>query len=1054
MNSRVLLHRVTLSSFAVYLCLLGPEAWGQQQLGAIQGTITDPTEAVLVGATVRVTNQETGEQRTTATNDSGVYRVVSLAPGRYDVSVEMQGFGTAVRRNVLLPVGGSVRLDIQLQPGTLQEIVDVVASVADLQAERAVITAVVEEKKVSDLPLQFRNVFQLAALQPGITGLASGADFLVAEYGHGLNASGLRASAHHATLDGATISGVPWGGTVLIIPNPESVEEFQVVANNPSAEYGRNAGMITSVVTKSGTNELHGSIFWYHRNDNLRARNVFEAVVPEFRRHDFGYSLGGPIRKDKTFFFTTYEGIRQLTGRGALAVVETRAFADLVQRTRPNSIAARLMRDYPPQAYPTEDLRDLGSPVDDPFRIDPPDGIADVGTITGVSRGERNGGQANARMDQTLFGGSGKLRGTYYGMEVSELGGHIRPKFRQPYWHRNQFFNLAYTHIISPRTVNEFSFGYLRMRGDFPDKNPESPTISIGGGVTGFGTLFWIPIDFAQNNFEYKNVLATQLGNHGLKLGVELRRAQDNANLHHWLRPNYSFNSILNFAMDRPFSETRAVDPATGLPTNASAGYRTFEWGAFIQNDWKARRNLTLNLGLRYENFGNPKEVNNRLQGLILGSGANIFERFATARMARVNQLYSTDNNNFGPRLGLAWLPTRSGAWVIRAGGGVSYNRINNTVFSDERLNPPRFGAATTDVRTAGAPPIVYTMGPNYPPNPALARGVDERGGIRGARLDLRVVNSRLRIPYVLHWFFGVQRQLPGAFVAEANYIATAGRKLLTGDAPGGENYNRFAGDLLDGRLDRFNPSFGVIGYADGIVNSAFHGFTFQAIRRYGRGFAFQAALTLGKTLDTPTVAMEVTRRDLDRGLASFDVNRKLSLNAIWEVPFWKETPGWKHILGGWQLNLITQLQSGLPFSVFHGGAYPTGDFNADGTNNDRPHTPTFGNTRTGLKRSDYLVGVLSAADFPRPAAGTLGNLARNTFRGPGYASTDLSVFKNFRAPWYRESATVQFRAEFYNLFNRVNLGSPTGNLHSVLFGRSTSAFDGRDIQFALKFMF
>ncbi|MCS6816857.1 MAG: TonB-dependent receptor [Blastocatellia bacterium] len=1063
------LWRCVLTIGVIGFLSVGPalkNAWAQQQLGTIQGTIVDPAGALVVGATVTATNKDTRETRTVVSNESGFYRIVNLPPGRYDVSVEAQGFRKALRTDVVLFVGATLGLNFELEPGVLEEVIEVTASIAQLQTEKADVSAVVERKKIVELPLQLRNVFQLAALQPGITGLATGADFLTPEYGIGVNANGQRGSGNNASLDGASINGNPWGGTVLIIPNVESVQEFQVITNNPSAEYGRNSGAIISIVTKSGTNEFHGSLFFFHRNDNLRALNIFargalrrdatkeerQRVAPEFRRNDFGYSLGGPIRRDKTFFFTSYEGLRAATGQAFVTTVETKEFVDFVLRTRPNSIAAYLLKNFPPLAYPTTGLRDLGSPVPGATQIGPPDGIPDVGSVTVAPSGVRNGDQFNIRIDHLLFGGNGRLRGTYYRTKLDPVDVAVRPKFRQPFPHRNQFLNLAYTHIISPRTVNEFSFGYLRMYGRAPDLNPESPTITISGLGAGFGTAFWMPIRFAQNVFEYKDTLTMNRGNHGLKAGFEIRRVQDNHDFHHWRRPNYTFNSILNFANDEPLTEVRAVDPMTGLETGIGAGYRNFEFAAFIQDDWKVRRNFTLNLGLRYENFGTPSKVGWKFQNIIYAPGRNVFERIANARMAYVDQLYKSDNNNFAPRFGFAWDITGKGKLVLRGGTGISYNRLNNTVYTDEKMNPPRFAAASTDVRTPGAPPIVYTLGPKYPPNPALARGLDERGGIRGTRVNLRVVDPNITTPYAQNWFLGIQRELPGGLVAEVNYIGSVGRHLHTGDGPGGENYNRFAGDLLDGRLDRLNPSFGIISLGETGASSSFHGGTIQVSRRYSQGFAFQAAFTFGKVLETPGAAMEVTRRDLDRSVTGFHRGKKLSINAIWEIPFWRERPVVRHILGGWQLNAIVQIQSGAPFSVFHGAAYPRGDFNADGQTGDRPHTPSWGNTKRNLSRSDFLRGIFTVADFPLPAPGTLGNLGRNTFRGPWYASTDLSLFKNFRVT---ETASVQFRAEFFNAFNRVNLGTPVADLNSTLFGRSTGVVgDPRDIQLALKILF
>lgn len=1043
----------------VGLALLGlaEAAAAQRQLGSIQGTVMDATKAVLPGVAVTVANLDTGALRNTTTNASGVYRAASLEPGRYQVTAELAGFRKLVQTDVIVSVGATLGLNLRMEAGGVTETVEVAAVVPDIQTEKAEVSAVVDRQKIVDLPLVGRNVFQLAALQPGLNaglpGTSGTADFLAPEQGTGVQASGQRGSAASATVDGTSIDGGPWGGTVLLVPNVEAVQEFQVIANNQSAEYGRNSGVAISIITKGGTNELHGSAFNFHRNEGLRARNIFETgAKPDFKRNDFGASLGGPIRKDRTFFFFSYEGVRETTGRGLLRTVETREFVDYVVRTRPNSKAARLLQTYKPIQYPTTGLRDLGSPAPGANTFGPPDGIPDVGTISVAAIGEREGDQWNARFDHVFNEGKDKLRATYYATRVKELPGEIRPQFRHPFPdHLNHLANLSHTRILSSEVLNELSFGFSRMHGEAADPAPESPTINITGTDVGYGVVFWHPITFTQNNFELKDTVTMSRGRHSFRFGGEYRRGQDDSVLHHWERPTYGFASILDFADDEVFSEQRAVDPATGLKTNAPAKYRTNEWGLFVQDNWKLRPNLTLNLGLRYENYGNPGKADGTFNGIVLGTGATRQEQMRSARAAPLDKIWSTDWNNFAPRIGFSWDPRSNGKLVLRGGAGVSYNRINNTVFSDERLNPPKFANATANIFSGI--PLVYSLGPDYAANPALGRGLDERGGIRGARVSLRVVDPEAVTPYAYNWFLGAQRQLPGRFVVDVNYIGSAGRKLMSFDGPGGENYNRFAGDLLDGRFDGMNPSFAAIGLAESRISSRYHGLTLQLSRRRYKGFGFQAAYTLGKAEDTAGSAIEVTRPDLDEGPTGSDVRHRLALNVVWEIP----SPGGalKHVLGGWQLNAITVFQTGTPFSVSCGNPYPRCDFNADGTNNDRPNQPSFGDSKSGLSNDDFRRGIFTAADFPSPAAGALGNLGRNTFRGPSYMATDLSILKNVQIGWFgSRQATLQLRVEAFNVFNEVNLFNPSSNTASTLFGRSTAVRQSRDVQLGVKFIF
>lgn len=1055
---------------ALFVMLAASVGFAQQQLGSIQGTITDQTGAVLPGVTVEVTNVATNVARTTVSNDAGVYRMPSLDPGRYEVKATLEGFRGVHQRDVIVSVGATVGLNFQLQAGQVSELVEVVGHAPDIQTERAEVSAVVEQRKVVDLPLVTRNPLSLAGLQPGVTGIPSRTSLFTTEQGLGINSNGQRESGNNAQVDGVTISGGPWGGTVLLVPNVEAVQEFQIIANNPSAEYGRNAGAAVSIITKGGTNDLSGSVFEFHRSDALRNRNLFEeranARKSPFERNEFGVSIGGPIRRDRTFFFFSYEGLRQEGGAAAPRTVETEQLVNWVRANRPNSIAARLLTTYRPPSYPTEGLRDLGGPLPGAnVWSNTPDGIPDVGTITLALPAKNVGDQYNTRFDQVLGGGNDRIRGSYYANKIDNPPVYVRPQFNKSFTFLNQLLTSGYTKVFSNSTLNELNFGWVRQHGETGDPTPESPTLNPGSGVAGFGVDFWHPITFTQNNFELRNTLTMNRGAHSFRVGGELRHGRDGATLHHWERPNYTFQNILDFIDDEPFSELRAVDPLTGEPTVAPGTYITNEWGLFVQDNWKMRQNLTLNLGLRYENFGNPSKKEGPFNGIILGEGATRQEQIRTARVAELDQLYDTEWNKFAPRFGVAWDPSGNAKFVVRAGAGVTYNRINNTVFSDERLNPPQFAAASASIQDPTVP-IRYTLGPNYPPNPALGRGLDERGGIRGARVNLRVVDPDIGLPYVYNWFAGVQRELPWGFVLDVNYIGSAARNLLSGDGPGGENYNRFTGDLLDGRLDRLNLSFGEVGLAESRVSQDYNGLTTQLSRRYSAGFSFQVNYTLGKATDQSGFPEEVGNIAREEGPAGHDIRHSWKFNAIWEIPFRTDSRALEAVLGGWQLNAITVYQSGSPFSVVCGAAYPRCDRNADGASGERVSANLSDVGSPSL--DEWLAGVLGTSpldpnaqaaansQFSLPAVGSLSTQARNAFRGPIYFNTDLSLFKNIRFPFVNgRAATVQLRLEAFNVFNRANLFNPVSDINNVLnFGRVTGVRDARIIQIGAKLLF
>lgn len=1051
-------------ALAAFVMAVPSPTSAQRQLGSIQGTIIDQTGAVLPGVTITVTNKDTGEVRTAVTNETGIYRVQSLDPGRYDVTAELGGFNKAARTDVTLSVGATLGLNLTMAAGAVSEVVQVSGVSPDIQTEKAEVSSIIERQRIIDLPIAGRNPLTLATLQPGIIGLPGGTDFLAQEQGMNFNASGQRTGANNAMVDGLSINGGPWSGTVLLVPNTEAVQEFQVIANNPSAEFGRNSGAAISLVTRGGTNEFRGSVFAFHRDNDLRAKTYFESRKGDFKKNEYGGSLGGPIRKESSFFFLSFEGVREDSGSGQQFTVETRQFVDFVKATRPNSVAAYLLDTYRPPFYPTENLRDIGSPAPGVRVVGPPDGIPDVGTINHAVTNHREGEQYSGRFDQVLRGGSDKLRASYYMTRIVPETVYLRSAFNHPFPHRNQFLNVGYSNVLSNNTLNELSFGYVRMHGETGDPTPDSPTISIAGISSQFGVEFWHPINFTQNNFEIKETLTSNRGRHSLRMGGELRLSMDDSELHHWERPNYAFQSppgvtgssgLLDFADDEPFSERRGVDPRTGLPTLAAGEYRGREFAFYVQDNWKPRSDITMNLGLRYEVFMAPTKANGPFNGILLGQGATRQEQVRTARAAEIEELYGTDWNNFAPRLGAAWDISGEGHTVLRAGGGLSYNRINNTVWSDERLNPPQFANAFATIQDNV--PIAYTRGPIYPPNPALSRGLDQNGGIRGARVDLRVIDPNATLPYSWNWFAGVQQQLPWDFVGEVNYIGSAGRNLMSFDGPGGEDYNRFAGDTADGVRHRLNPSFGAIGLAESRIDSNFHGLTLQVNRRFNRGFSFQAAYTLGHAKDYPGSAEEVSNLERDYGNASFDVRQNLALNVIWQIPYEPTNMWLRNTVGGWQLNTVTIWRSGTPFNVTCGSC----DFNLDGNFGDRVNSPSFGTDLGSISDEEWLAGGLSASDFPQPAAGQLGTLPRNAYYGPSYFSTDLSLFKNVRFGVGGRDNTVQLRVEAYNVFNTLNLGNPNANVSSTNFGVVSGLRTpggglpgSRLIQLGLKWMF
>jgi len=476
----------------------------------------------------------------------------------------------------------------------------------------------------------------------------------------------------------------------------------------------------------------------------------------------------------------------------------------------------------------------------------------------------------------------------------------------------------------------------------------------------------------------------------------------------------------------------------------------------FVNDDWKVSRTLTLNLGVRYENKTNQYDTQG-LRGFVFGGGSNFYERLASGQLAYVDRLVPAANLNFAPRLGFAWDPTGKGKMTVRGGYGVVYDRLaaGANTYADR--------ATATLGLLQGTPTFIYSLGdfackgdgrPNsgckpylgYPVEPGFQLGLDDRGGIKGSRVSISSTDPGIKSPIVYNWFLGVQRELGRGTLIEMNYVGTSGHHLINS-----QNQNRYAGDLLDGSFTGFNPSFSSVTIRSSSSNSFYSAGTVQVKRQFQRALTLQSAFTFGKAIDDTGTMQNVLNRRAERSLTSFDASKKLTLIGLWEMPFFKGK-GWSYrVLGGWQLSGFMMLQGGNPNTVTMGGAYPRGDFNADNTAGDRPNAPLTAIKSAGWSRQEFLDGIFKVADFPKPALGTDGNLGRNTYRGPGFAQTDLSLAKKFAVT---ERFSALLRVDAFNAFNRVNLNNPSLDLNSATFGRSTSASIPRSFQGGLKLQF
>lgn len=1067
--------------------------------GSMSGTITDSTGAVLSGANVLVTNSETGETRQVTADSDGLYRVASLRPGTYEIKVEQAGFKIGIVRNIVVVVNTVARADAQLEPGSVTETVDVTSEASLVNTEEGRVADTLNTRQVQELPLNGRDINQLALLSPGVTAtlapVISNTQFN--RFNFGFSANGASPRGNNYVLDGVSNNNEWLGGTPAISPSVEMIQEFQVQTVNFSAEYGRNNGAVVVAISRTGTNQFNGSIYDFIRNDALDARNRFDIPTDPtvLIQNQFGGSIGGPIKRDKTFFFGNYEGLRTTEGRVSRGIGETPEFRAQVAAIRPNSLANRLFNAYPAPPCVPGTAFDVASIYRPDLSIaqvrqipfyefieGPRDGVVDTCQVSFLYRRKIRGDQYSARVDhqfneenKIFFRGLGDNRTTDSGGE--QLGGAVRRGFRAPFEGSFPSFLGGYTHQFSSTVINDFRLSYARSDFGIGFNAPNSedkenfPTLFFDDGVTRFGGAIFVPREFVFDNFIVSDTLLVSRGSHNVKFGGEVRRILEDSDYKLDTLGFYEFDSLFGFANDAAYYQEALVDPRTGNFTGTPRQFRWTQLGLFLQDDWKISRKLTLNLGLRYDYFGVPTEKNGILANLIFGSGSTLGEQIANASAGRVERIAESDKNNFAPRVGFAYDVAGDGKTALRGSYAVAYLEPYSNLYT----NASRFGSP--DSATVVVFPLFFPGGRvvyDVPavPSPNFQTGLSPRGGIPGTRIAPPGVQSDLRTAYSQQWFLGVQRQLFGDFYFSANYVGTSGKKLYIRN-----DINRFVGDRpvpAPGAAPstrrgprRFNQEWANTAFVQNGNDSIYHGTNIQLQKRYSSRTMFTFNYTLGKSIDMVSDpglgdfinvsvggyngTQDAANARLDRAPSDFDVRHRVTLHAIYDIP----TPGGPRalgaIFGGWQANVIGTYQSGRPFSVTCSSTINC-DYNGDGSGFDRPNTPAFGNTLNNPSRSDFINGVFEVTDFPTPTFNTNGTLGRNTFRGPDYMTVDFSLFKNIPIT---EGVRLQLRGEAFNIFNRVNLFLPNTLLNSPAnFGQSTAAFDPRQLQFAAKIVF
>ncbi|MBI3696193.1 MAG: TonB-dependent receptor [Acidobacteria bacterium] len=1071
--------------------------WAQGFRATIVGRVSDESGASVPRAKITVTNTGTNETRTVESSDTGDYALPQLAPGEYTLATEGAGFKREVRKGIVLETNQEARLDIILKVGSLTETVSVTAEAPLTQSENQALGTVVDNKKIVQLPLNGRDYLQLAQMAPNVFAPAQGSTL---GFRGGFNVAGNSEIANNYIKDGID-NNDETTNQPLHRPVLDAVREFKVLTGTYSAEYGRQAGGQIIVTTMSGTNDFHGSLFEFHRNAPLDAKNYFAPQKPVFRRNQFGGVIGGPVVHDRTFFFSSYEGQRRGQQEAGLATIPSLAVrnGDFGAVSTPLRNPFNNNQPFPGNQIPQSLWNRQGSGL---LALYPQPNRAGAQNYVSAGTGPFRLDQFSGRIDHKI-NDKDNIFGVYEFADSKEFYPISNPLCSArdvPGWgcdelQRTQHSALVWTHIFNPRLIIEARVGYTRF-GFYrlqEDRNLDVVNrLSIGGLtdagktpfnngapetiVSGFITIGGptnLPQGRHDNTYHYVENMTWIRGGHTMKWGLDIRRFLFNSFFTSFGRGSFRFdgrftgNSVADMLLGMPFQGDRNL----GEPFHNAL---TFSSGYYFQDDWKMTPRLTLNLGLRYEYNLPPIEKVDKMASfdptrntLKVAGGREAYIDPADgllklrSRPDVGRRMWETDKNNVAPRVGLAWRPFGGTGTVIRAGFGVFYNYqiVGNGITPLSRNSPFR--------RRETAGPFPATERPN------LANVFE---GTRPSVVPPGI-QSDFKTAYINQWSFGIQREIASNMVLDASYLGSQGHKL-----PMPWNINQAVPGPGSVASRRPYPGYGNItgGFVSSIGNSNFNALQVRVERRFIRGLSFISSYTWSKSIDdnagistgsdSSGNAQNARNLRAERALSDFDVSHRWVLSYVYDLPFGSgrhfpiSNTVARALAGGWQLTGILTLQGGRPFTVVS-----TNDNSNTGANNDRPNV--IGDWRVARRDPDRWFnpctrtlsgGLRNCAPGDTPAwaenaSGTFGSAGRNILRGDRLKNFDFGVYREFRV---NERHAFQFRTEVFNLTNHPNFFSPTASITSAAFSRiSRAAFQAqtgaqRQIQFGLKYVF
>ena len=1046
------------ASILILLCSLGT-LFAQSSTGSISGTVIDERDAVIAGATVMARNTGTGFSRVVSTNSDGGYRLENIPTGTYEVTIDASNFSKYVQNGITLDVNQIAVVDtVVLKAGSIQETVTVAENASLLNTSTAEVLTRFDERRLSELPISpNRNVLNILLSVPGVSQLGSGQFSLAA--GLSFSSNGGRIRSNSFLLDGQDVNDVTFTGSQAVLNNPDAIQEVTIITNQFKAEYGHNAGSVVNFVGKSGTNDYHGSVFWFHNNEYLNACNNLDKVAsgaptgfcnknaatddrtraPRRLENQVGFTFGGPLTvpwfgdganprfwkgTNRTFFFGDYQrwSDRSLVSGPTLSGAPTEAGRALLQSLAGNRPQVQaLLRSVP-----------AGTPngTSTPFTVNGVVNQLPLGDLTGSSLFVLDDHQGSVRIDHRI-NEKNLLYGRYrFDTQRSTGAGQVTP----PGLTTNNKTDSAFSTVVLNSAVtskfsNEARIGWSRLRNMSDADDPVSKTIpsiaivglgmvvaNLQGARTAIGFPFNLPGFREHDTYQLTDAFSYLTGNHSMKFGVEVRRTDARLLGILNVRGNLSYASLANLVNDTATVATRSFL----LPGSDSEGYyRWHEFYAFAQHEWRVRHNFTLTFGVRYEHPGDPFSYLRKLNERILTANGN-------NPALRLGPTPKTDANNLMPRVGFNWNPrtgedgiigfiTGGDKLVVRGGYSRAYDPISMNLYVNMGISFPF--VATPPLSTNGAFAAVQnTTVPNLSQSNRFAR---------------TIVSEDARAPATDQISFELQRELTDDIVVKAGYIRTRGTGLL---------------QTVDGNPCRpglvcSNPNFGnrvnpnqesITLYANS-ASSTYNALQVSLTKRLGSNFSAGFHYTWSTLIDDATDVFAASSsenarsqdsfdRRSDRARSGYDRPHRLTGNFVYELPVYRQQNGLAgKLLGGWQFNSFFTFQSGAPFTVTLGS-------DAFGTGN-----PIRPNLNTDLDLSSMTISEIRAADganlFRALSPGQrVGNVGRNTLRAGGLRLVDFGIIKNTRVT---ENIRVQLRADMFNSFNSRNFGIPNGSINS-----------------------